>query len=103
VWQTLGEKWDQGRDELAKAIFTGSAYMPWPGRDHPTLHQKAQDAIELQDEIARIRGDGSPQVEPEPTNIDHHGSLYGVSYSDMIDEARQQPDRGDNRGISRWG
>jgi hypothetical protein len=94
VGHELKHKFQQGCDELANCLFTGRAYMPWPGPRQQTLHQQAEHAIDLQDEIASIRE--ARVVEPESTESDKHRNLYVCELANLPNLPRD-----DNRGISR--
>jgi hypothetical protein len=104
IGQELKHKFDQGRDEAANLIFTGRAYMPWPGPSQETLHQQAENALDLQEEISKVAGERAAATEPEapePNNYDKHASLYGVSYEDKLDEASQRGNNGNDQGRMR--
>jgi hypothetical protein len=77
IGQELKHKFQQGCDELANALFTGRAYMPWPGPRQQTLHQQAEHAIDLQEEIDRIRE--SRVQSPEPNTVSYTEQLNEVA------------------------
>ncbi len=101
ISQTITEKFHQGRDELANALFSGRAYMPWPGMDNPTLHQQAEKAVNLNEEIGRVEAARSAVDRLEPNNFESHANAYGVSYEQSLNEAAQHTRNDNDRGPSR--
>lgn len=75
----------QGADEAANALYNRSAYLPWPGTSGP----------------APVEAPPAEPTEPEPTNFDSHAAQYGVSYSDMLDQAADRGGNDEDRGMSR--
>jgi hypothetical protein len=75
----------QGADELANALFNRSAYLPWPGTSGP----------------APIETPPVEPTEPEPNNFDAHAALYGVSYTDQLNDAAGRGGEDQDRGMSR--
>jgi hypothetical protein len=78
----------QGADEVANVLYTGSAYLPWPGQgkapdrtpDEVGVHGPATSPVQIEaptqggDLAAYMSGDySSPQID--------HNSLYGGSGS----------------------
>jgi len=54
VIQTAQTKVSQGANEVANMLFTGQAYMPWPGAKQETVNQQATRAADVQAATARI-------------------------------------------------
>ena len=54
VYQTATQKLQQGADELVNVLYSGSAYLPWPGAGQDTLHQQATHAADLHEETNQI-------------------------------------------------
>lgn len=76
----------QGSDEVGNVLFSGNAYLPWPGPGHTP----ALPAPEVE-----------PAVEPPDLNShQEHASIYGVSYTEQLNQSAQRGGN-DRRGMSR--
>ncbi len=78
VYAHLTEKTiPHGQDELGNILFSGSAYLPWPGKGGP-------------EPIA------APHVEAAVEPVEE-----GVSYTDRLNDAADRGDNDNDRGRSR--
>ena len=88
--QELRNKLQQGADELSNALFSGQAYMPWPGQRQETPLQQAENAVNLEEAVGQVRADRAEAAGDNPTNDNQsaeHAGLYGSSYDATMQQS----------------